>query len=165
MPFIAAQLLTRPGPVRDNLGHATGSTVFHDLTSGAYKPNEVAAWPASRLPLALLAAIVACYEDKLGAPKGKMTWRTDRPTDYTSCTRSEAGAYFRFLASIGHELAPIEQALADGVPYTGEQPGDDAGSAAEPAEESGTSPDAGADVPVSDPASTRADDLAPDDVE
>jgi hypothetical protein len=54
MPFIASQLLTRPGPVRDHLGGATGYPVFTQLTGGGYKPGEVAAWPASRLPLALL---------------------------------------------------------------------------------------------------------------
>jgi hypothetical protein len=40
MPFIADQLLTRPGPVRDNLGHATAYPVFTELTGGAYKPGE-----------------------------------------------------------------------------------------------------------------------------
>jgi len=132
MPFIAVQLLTRPGPVRDNLGHATGYPIFSELTGGGYKPDEVATWPAARLPLALLAAIVTCYEEKLTALTGKMTWRTDRPTEFSSCSREDAGAYFRFLASIGHELSPIEQAVADGVPYTGEQPGDDLGIDAEP---------------------------------
>jgi len=68
----------------------------------------------------------------LSAPIGKMTWRTDRPTEFSSCSRQDAGAYFRFLASIGGELSPIEQAVADGVPYTGEQPGDSLGTGAEP---------------------------------
>jgi ParB family transcriptional regulator, chromosome partitioning protein len=131
MPFIATQLLTRPGPVRDNLGHATAYPIFTELTDGGYKPGEVPTWPAARLPLALLAAIVTCYEEKLTAPTGKMTWRTDRPTEYSSCSRTDAGAYFRFLASIGHELSPIEQSVANGVPYTGE----DAGPSASPAED------------------------------
>jgi ParB family transcriptional regulator, chromosome partitioning protein len=122
MPFITAQLLTRPGPVRDNLGHGTGLPVFSKLTGGSYRAAEVTGWPAARLPLALLAAVVACYEEKLTAVTGKMTWRTDRPTEYSSCTRQEAGAYFQFLSSIGHELSPIEQAIADGVPYTGDEP-------------------------------------------
>jgi ParB family chromosome partitioning protein len=161
MPFIAAQLLTRSGPVRDNLGSATGYPVFHELTGGAYKPGEVTAWPAARLPLVLLAAIVTCYEEKLTAPTGKMTWRTDRPTDYSSCTRDEAGAYFRFLASTGHELAPIEQAVADGVPYTGEQQEGESGIAVDPAEDGGTSPDGSADEPVSGPVSGDPDDLVP----
>jgi hypothetical protein len=92
MPFIAAQVLTRPGPLRDNLGHATSSPVFTELTSGTYKPAEVAAWPAGRLPLALLAAVAACYEEKLTSPTGKMTWRTDRPTEYSSCSRKRTRA-------------------------------------------------------------------------
>jgi ParB family transcriptional regulator, chromosome partitioning protein len=162
MPFIAVQLLTRPGPVRDNLGHATGYPVFIELTGSGYKPDEVATWPAARLPLALLAAIVTCYEEKLTAPLGKMTWRTDRPTEFSSCSREDTGAYFRFLASIGHELSPIEQAVADGVPYTGEQAGDDLDIDAEPTEDGGESSDASADVPASDPVSTSPDDLVPD---
>jgi ParB family chromosome partitioning protein len=161
MPFIAAQLLSRPGPVRDNLGGATGYPVFTQLTGG-YKPAEVAAWPAARLPQVMLAAIVTCYEERLTAPTGKMTWRTDRPTEYSSCSREDAGAYFRFLASIGHELAPIEQALADGVPYTGEQPEDGPGAGAGQAEEAGEVPEADAGIQDSDPVRTDLDDLTPD---
>jgi ParB family chromosome partitioning protein len=162
MPFIAAQLLSHPGPVRDNLGHATSYPVFTELTGGIYKPAEVATWPPARLPLALLAAIVTCYEEKLTSATGKMTWRTDRPTEYSSCSREDAGTYFRFLATIGHELAPIEQAVADGVPYTGEQPGDGSDSDASPTTDAGEAPEASADVPASDPVSTNPDDLVPD---
>ena len=161
MPFIAAQLLTRPGPVYDNLGHATGYPIFTELTGGGYKPAEVTAWPAARLPLVLLAAIVTCYEEKLTATTGKMTWRTDRPTEFSSCSRQDAGAYFRFLASIGHELSPIEQAVADGVPYTGEQAGDSLDGSTEPTEESDESPDADAHVPASVPGSANPDDQVP----
>jgi len=54
--------------------------------------------------------------------QGRFTWRTDRR--FTQCPRDDAGAYFRFLASVGYELSPIEQAVADGVPFgdTGDQP-------------------------------------------
>jgi hypothetical protein len=58
--------------------------------------------------------------------QGRFTWRTDRR--YTQCPRDDAGAYFRFLASAGYELSPIEQAVTDGVPYTGDQPSDDSSS-------------------------------------
>jgi ParB family chromosome partitioning protein len=61
---------------------------------------------------------------------GRETWRTDRP--YPRCPRDDAGAYFRFLVSAGYELSPIEQAVADGVPYAGEEPADDLTGADEP---------------------------------
>jgi ParB family chromosome partitioning protein len=51
----------------------------------------------------------------------RSTWRADR---YSPCSRLEAGVYLGFLASVGYELAPIEQAVADGVPYTGDHPGE-----------------------------------------
>jgi ParB family chromosome partitioning protein len=74
--------------------------------------------------------------------EGKNTWRTDR---YSPCPRREAGAYLTFLASIGYPLSAIEQALADGVPYTGDIPAgpalgdpDEADNAASPATEGDT---------------------------
>ena len=122
MPFITAQLLAMPGPLRDAIASAPRSDLFRELTKGSFRPAEIEAWPASRLPLVLLAVVAAAYEDRMGGDQGKATWRTDR---YSPCTRDEAGAWFRFLAGIGYELSLIEQAVADGVPYAGEQPGDD----------------------------------------
>jgi hypothetical protein len=54
--------------------------------------------------------------------EGKNTWRTDR---YSPCPRREAGHYFAFLASIGYQLADIEQAFAGSVPYAGDTPPDE----------------------------------------
>jgi hypothetical protein len=51
--------------------------------------------------------------------EGRNTWRTDR---YAPCSRAQAGHYLAFLASLGYELSAIEQAVADGTPYTGETP-------------------------------------------
>ena len=45
------------------------------------------------------------------------TWRTDR---WAPCSRKEAGRWLTFLASLGYELSAIEQAVARGVPYEGE---------------------------------------------
>ncbi len=122
MPFIAAQLIGRPGPVRDRLAHATAGGMFWELTSGAFKVGEVASWAAARLPLVPLAAIITAHEEQMDGPAGRATWRTDRQQGYW---REDSGDYLRFLASIGYELAPIEQAVADGVPYTGDQPDGD----------------------------------------
>jgi ParB family chromosome partitioning protein len=51
-----------------------------------------------------LAVIVVAYEDQMGGEGGKATWRPDR---YSPCHRDEAGAYLRFLASLGYELSLI----------------------------------------------------------
>jgi len=85
--------------------------------------------------------------------EGKNTWRLDR---YSPCP--EAGRYLAFLASIGYQLSAIEQAVASGIPYTGDTPpGDplpaDSGDAGGPASTAHPTPD-GEDVAGdADPAS------------
>ncbi len=153
MPFITAQLLAMPAPLRDALTSAPRSDLFRELTRGTFRPAEVEAWPAARLPLVVLAVVAAAYEDKMGGDPGKATWRTDR---YSPCPRDEAGAWFRFLAGIGYELSLIEQAVADGAPYTGEQPGDDLTTADMP-DEGTDSPDSGQDDSPSDAVEDSAD--------
>jgi ParB family transcriptional regulator, chromosome partitioning protein len=124
MPFITAQLLEMPAPVRDAITHASRSSLFQEITGGSIRHDEnTGTWPAGRLPVAVLAVIAASYEERMDGDQGRFTWRTDRR--FTQCPRDDAGAYFRFLASVGYELSPIEQAVADGVPYTGDQPADD----------------------------------------
>ena len=118
MPFITAQLLIMPQPLRDALTRIPTSSLFHELTGGTMKAAETAAWAAGRLPLALLAVITAAYEDRMGGDGGRETWRTDRP--YPRCPRDDAGTYFRFLAGVGYELSAIEQAVAEGSPYSGD---------------------------------------------
>jgi ParB family transcriptional regulator, chromosome partitioning protein len=136
MPFITAQLLEMPAPVRDAITHASRSTLFQEITGGSIRHDEnTGTWPTGRLPIAILAVIAASYEERMDGDQGRFTWRTDRR--YTQCPRDDAGAYFRFLASAGYELSPIEQAVADGVPYTGDQPADDLGAEGE----TGTTPD------------------------
>jgi len=76
--------------------------------------------PAVRLPLLMLAPIAAAYEGAMyGTEAARSTWRADR---YSPCPRPDAGRYLAFLASIGYRLTVIEQAVADGVPYTGDTP-------------------------------------------
>jgi hypothetical protein len=141
MAFITAQVLAMPAPLRDALASAPGSVLFYELTKGNFRAAEVEAWPAPRLPLVLLAAVAAAYEDRMGGDPGKATWRAGR---YSPCSREEAGAWFRFLGEIGYELSLIEQAAADEVPYPGEQAGGDLTMADTP--DSGTDdPDSGHD--------------------
>lgn len=93
------------------------------------KAEAVGAWPAGRLPIALLAVIAAAYKDRMDGDAGRTTWRTDQR--FTQCGCSEARTYLWFLESTGYELAAIERAVADQVPYTGEQPEEDLTSAQE----------------------------------
>ena len=127
--FITAQLLAMPDPVRDVIARASRSSTFAQITGGTIRHDQdTGTWPAARHTIALLAVIAACYEDRMDGDHGKYTWRTDRR--FTQCSRDAAGAYLQFLATAGHELSPIEQAVAEGVPYTGDQPTD----STEPAE-------------------------------
>ena len=141
MPFITAQLLEMPAPVRDAITHASRSSLFQEITGGTIRHDEnTGTWTAGRLPIAILAVIAASYEERMDGDQGRFTWRTDRR--YTQCPRDDAGAYFRFLASVGYELSPIEQAVTDGVPYTGDQPADDLGAQGE----TSTTPDDSAEA-------------------
>jgi ParB family chromosome partitioning protein len=145
MPFITAQLLTMPQALRDALTRAPGSQMFRELTGGSMKPDTTDSWPSGRLPLALLAVIATAYEDRMDGDAGRATWRTDQR--FTQCNREEAGVYLRFLAAAGYELSPIEQAVADQVPYTGDQPGDDLAATGEPdGEVTGSESDPGPEV-------------------
>jgi ParB family chromosome partitioning protein len=123
LPFVTAQLLTMPQVLRDAITRAPRSQLFDQLTGENIRPDAINAWSAGRLPLALLAVIATAYEDRMDGDGGRATWRTDQR--FTQCNREDAGAYLRFLASVGYELSTIEQAVADGVPYTGDQPGDE----------------------------------------
>ena len=120
--FVAVQLLTMPEPLRLGLAAAPGSPLFTDLT-GLHADQAAGGCdtcPAVRLPLLMLAPIAAAYEAAMsGTEAARSTWRADR---YSPCPRPDAGRYLAFLASIGYQLSVIEQAVADGVPYTGDTP-------------------------------------------
>ena len=115
--FVTAQMLTMPQPLRQALAHIHGRQMYRVL-GGPAPDTTGAAQP--RLWLLALAPIAASYEDQMtGTDEQRSTWRTDR---YSPCPRADAGAWLRFLAQAGHQLSPIEQAVADGVPYQGEHP-------------------------------------------
>ena len=118
-PFITRQLLSMPDPLRSGLAAAPGRLLFSEITG-----HDAERWletcdtaPAGRLPLLMLGPIVTAYEQAMTEGEGKNTWRTDR---YSPCPRREAAAYLAFLASVGHQLSFIEQALVDDTPYTGD---------------------------------------------
>jgi len=122
--FVARQLLTMPEPLRTGLMIAPGRVGFSEITrqnAGAWlEICDTAA--ASRLLLLMLAPIATTYEYAMTDGLGRATWRTD--STYSPCPRAEAGHYLSFLASLGYHLTPIEQAVADGLPYTGDDPED-----------------------------------------
>ena len=149
--FVARQLLTMPVPLRACLGTAHASELFTEL---AGRPGDEAAAacdtsPAGRLPLLMLAPVITAYEHEIaGTDDGRRgTWRQDR---YSPCPRTQAGAYLAFLAALGYELSPIEQAVADGVPYTGDDSPEP-----DPAGPSATEPD---ELTVSEPAAAEQPD-------
>ena len=120
--FVAGQLLAMPEPLRLGLAAASGSPLFTDVT-GLHTDQAADGCdtcPAIRLPLLMLAPITAAYEAAMsGTEAARSTWRADR---YSPCPRPDAGRYLAFLASIGYQLTVIEQAVADGVSYTGDVP-------------------------------------------
>jgi ParB family chromosome partitioning protein len=119
--FVARQLLTMPEPLRNGLAKATHMVSFPEITrqpAGSWL-EIIETTATARLPLLMLAPIVTAYEHALTDGEGCNTWRRDR---YSLCPRRDAGTYLAFLASIGYELSVIEQAVADGVAYTGEPP-------------------------------------------
>ncbi|MET8142722.1 hypothetical protein ABZU32_20660 [Sphaerisporangium sp. NPDC005288] len=73
-----------------------------------------------------LVPIATAYEREItGDGERRNTWREDK---YSPCTRTDAGVWLRFIteigASHGYEPSPIEKAVADGVPYRGDNPAD-----------------------------------------
>jgi ParB family chromosome partitioning protein len=122
--FVAQQLLTMPDPLRSGLATAHPRPLFAEITGKTADTWEQACSTvaAGRLPLLMLAPIATTYEQAMTEGEGKNTWRTDR---YSPCPRREAGRYLAFLASIGYQLADIERAVTDNVPYTGDAPPDE----------------------------------------
>jgi ParB family transcriptional regulator, chromosome partitioning protein len=120
--FVAEQLLTMPEVLRRFLASAGASQVFATITGqqAAQMAEACATAAARKLPLLALAPIATAYEHALTSAAGGVdTWRNER---WSPCPYADAGRYFTFLASIGYDLSVIEQAVADGTPYTGDAP-------------------------------------------
>lgn len=160
--FVARQMLAMPEPLRTGLARAHSMDAFAEVTG-----REVSGWlemcgtaAANRLPLVMLAPIVTTYEHAMTDNEGRNTWRTDR---YSPCPRTEAASYLTVLSSLGYQLSAIEQAVADGRPYTGEVPPGDpiTGGPEEPAADG---PEATAETDADEDAGeTDAPDDGPED--
>jgi ParB family chromosome partitioning protein len=139
--FAAGQLLTMPDVLRRGLPNATTRMVFTELTGkpldGVLRDCET--YPPARLPLLVLTPIAIAYEAEMaGDGDRRGTWRTDT---WAPCSRKDAGRWLTFLASLGYEMSAIEQAVAQGVPYTGEDMFGGAGDSADEAGQPATDPD------------------------
>jgi ParB family chromosome partitioning protein len=146
--FVTRQLLAMPEPLRSGLAQAHHLKSFAEITghqdSGWLEMCDTA--PVNRLPLVMLAPIVTAYEHAMTGNEGRNTWRTDR---YSHCPRAEAASYLTFLASLGYQLAGIEQAVASMTAYTGEAPPGDP-LASDPAQPTAGEEDAHGPVPGSE---------------
>ncbi|HXL92223.1 MAG TPA: hypothetical protein VN969_25050 [Streptosporangiaceae bacterium] len=122
---MAGQLIVMREPLHSGLAQAWSRPVFTDLADGRTAQDLAAAaatCPAGQLPLLMLAPVAAAYEQAMTeGEQAKATWRPGR---YSTCPRERAGEWLTFLASLGYPLAGIEQAVADGAPWTGDgEPG------------------------------------------
>lgn len=166
--FVARQLFAMPDALRRGLPAAAGRVVFLEL---AGKPLEAVlrdcdTAPIARMPLLALAPIAIAYEGEMaGDGDRRNTWRTDA---WAPCSRKDAAMWLTFLAGLGYPLSAIEQAVADGVPYTGDKAPDSpdaasAGARSEPDGSAGTDGpdpgDAGSGDPESEVTGTGAADL------
>jgi ParB family chromosome partitioning protein len=123
--FVTEQLLNPPAAVGKWFTGGREPELLAALTGTPSGSDPLAGnVPDKRLPLLQFAVIAAALERSMDA----YTWRTDTPL--LSGSRATAGRYLAFLATIGHTLSPIEQAVADGTSYA--EPAADTLSAAAP---------------------------------
>jgi len=158
--FVTKQLLSMPEPLRRALGTAHSMGLFDHLTGhpATVWAGECGTYPTGRLPLLMLAALVTAYESEIHGPEDskRATWR---PEKWSPCPTRDAGVYLAFLRDdLGYELSPVERSVADGTPYTGDNP-------PEPltAEAGHAAPDDSADGPDDPPWDTSGHDHAGED--
>jgi len=164
--FLARQLIVMPDPLRSGLATAANKALFATLTGHDAADWEQACDTANtgRLMVLMLAPVITAYEHAMTDAEGRNTWRTDR---YSPCPRAAASTYLTFLAAIGYHLSGIEQAVANGMPYTGDIPADDILGAGDQTADSTADGDPGSAEHPAIPAGERgrdADDTAGDGI-
>jgi ParB family transcriptional regulator, chromosome partitioning protein len=121
--WITGQLLAMPAPLSTELPQARSrDELFREVTGASPQQLSEACQNAKPARLALLqfAVIAVAYEYAIThGDAGRSTWREDR---YTTRPREQAGRYLAFLGSLGYPLSGIEQAVADGIAWTGDEP-------------------------------------------
>ena len=115
--FVTEQMLRRSQPL-DKWMSTPRLSLLAQLTGRPETPDLVARLMDSatdkRLSLLQFAVVAAAHENVMDT----QTWRTDNL--WGSGHRTEAARWLAFAAELGYSLSPIEKAVADGVPYTGE---------------------------------------------
>ncbi|MGK5550625.1 ParB/RepB/Spo0J family partition protein [Actinomadura kijaniata] len=114
--------LAQPGPLVRNLKSRAAEQLFTEFTGKSFAQAAAEAVTASsgRLQVLLLALLAAALEvDVAGDGERRNTWRTDGQTN-PFCTRDEGQAYLKLPVACGYEASDVEQAVIDGVPYTGQ---------------------------------------------
>ena len=131
LPFVTGQLLAMPVPLSAELPQARlREELFREVTGSSPEQLSEACQAAKPGRLALLqsAVVAVAYEHAIThGDAGRSTWREDR---YTARPREQAGRYLAFLASLGYPLSGIEQAVADGTAWTGDDPAEGENAAA-----------------------------------
>jgi ParB family transcriptional regulator, chromosome partitioning protein len=123
LPFVTGQLLAMPAPLSIELPQARlREELFREVTGASPQQLSEACQAAKpgRLALLQFAVVAVAYEHAIThGDAGRSTWREDR---YTTRPREQARRYLAFLSSLGYPLSGIEQAVADGTAWTGDEP-------------------------------------------
>ena len=131
LPFVTGQLLAMPAPLSIELPQARlREELFREVTGASPQQLAGACQTAKpgRLALLQFAVVAVAYEHAIThGDAGRSTWREDR---YAARPREQAGRYLAFLHSLGYPLSGIEQAIADGIAWTGDQPAEGENAAA-----------------------------------
>lgn len=118
--FTTLATLTAPDPVRKFPGAMKRAELQADLLGmAASKPEDFEQAVASASPRRMLmlqfATVAAAYEKSAT----KDTWRTDQPpSEYTGADRKHTRTWLTFCRDVGHNLAPIEEAIVADENYT-----------------------------------------------
>jgi ParB family transcriptional regulator, chromosome partitioning protein len=123
LPFVTGQLLAMPAPLAAELPQARfRDELFREVTGSSPQQLSEACQAAKpgRLALLQFAVVAVAYEQAIThGDAGRSTWREDR---FAARPREQAGRYLAFLSSLGYPLSGIEQAVAGGIAWTGDEP-------------------------------------------
>ncbi|MFK0294828.1 ParB/RepB/Spo0J family partition protein [Streptomyces sp. NPDC090442] len=123
MHRFVAEMMISGGKMAERLTANGQDEVLADLLSikapeagrAAAIEKAVAKAPFRRLPVVMFAVVAAGFECKTRQD----AWRTD--DQHNPYSRPEAARWFRLLRDLGHDLHPIEAAVADEETYHPEQ--------------------------------------------
>ncbi|MBB2749183.1 UNVERIFIED_ORG: ParB family chromosome partitioning protein [Microbispora rosea subsp. rosea] len=116
--FITRMLMTMPEPVRDRLASASNSELWAKFAGKQVDAEAVATARPGKMQLLALLPIAVAFEHQMTlAGEARNTWRSDK---WSPCTPADARRWLEFLIEAGYKPCPIEQAVAYGLPYVGD---------------------------------------------